>query len=166
MKHVIFAVTLIACMNIHAQNVKVKSNGFVRVYNLQGKKIGKGKIHKVSETSLQLFRHGETMEFMVDDIGRIKTKRSGGNNVLVGAATGATAFAIVGIATADPDAWIFGYNRGEGALSGAIFGGTAGAAIGGISILFKNSKSFEINGDSEKWKGFTEHLTFQESDSK
>lgn len=155
MKHVFFALTLIACMNLQGQQDWVKSNGFVRVFDLQGKKIGKGKILKVTETSLQLIRQGNTKEFMFADIGKIKTKRSGGNNVLVGAATGATAFAIVGIATADPDAWIFAYNRGQGALSGAIFGGMAGSALGGISILFKNSKSYAINGDQEKWKAFT-----------
>ena len=51
---------------------------------------------------------------------------------------------------------LFGYSVGEGAAVGALLGGTAGAAIGGITILFKNSKSYEINGDKKKLIAFKE----------
>ncbi len=156
MKNLILVITLILSINVCAQNGLENTNVFVRVYDLQGKKISKGKILSISETSLQLNRKGESMNIPVESIGSIKTKRSAGNNVLFGAATGATTMAILGAATADPDAWIFGYTAGEGAATGALLGGTAGAAIGGITILFKNSKSYEINGDKVKLKAFTE----------
>jgi len=156
MKNLILVITLILSSNVCAQNGLENTNVFVRVYDLQGKKISKGKILSISETSLQLNRKGESMNIPVESIGSIKTKRSAGNNVLFGAATGATTMAILGAATADPDAWIFGYTAGEGAAAGALLGGTAGAAIGGITILFKNSKSYEINGDKVKLKAFTE----------
>ena len=81
MKNLIFAITLILSINVCAQNEFENTNIFVRVYDLEGEKIGK--------------------------------------------------------------------SRGEGA---------AGAAIGGITILFKNSKSYEINGDMEKWKAFKEMI--------
>jgi hypothetical protein len=32
--------------------------------------------------------------------------------------------------------------------------GTPGAAIGGLTILFKKSNTYSINGDSTKWKKF------------
>tara|TARA_B100001059_G_C17541187_1_gene430513 strand:- start:146 stop:628 length:483 start_codon:yes stop_codon:yes gene_type:complete len=158
MKNLIFAITLILSINVYAQNEFENTNIFVRVYDLDGKKIGKGKILSISETSLQLYRKGESVKVKVNGIGSIKTKHSAGNNVLVGAATGATTMAILGAATAEPDAWILGYTAGEGAAAGAFLGGTAGAAIGGITILFKNSKSYEINGDIEKWKAFKEMI--------
>jgi hypothetical protein len=158
MKSLIFVITLILSINVYAQNELENTNIFVRVYDLQGKKIGKGKILSISETSLQLYRKGESVKVMVDGIGSIKTKHSAGNNVLIGAATGATTMAILGAATADPDAWISGYTTREGAAAGALLGGTAGAAIGGITILFKNSKSYEINGYMEKWKVFKEMI--------
>ncbi|WP_223552282.1 hypothetical protein [Aestuariivivens sp. NBU2969] len=158
MKNLIFAITLILSINVCAQNEIENTNVFVRVYDFQGKKIGKGKILSISETSLQLYRKGESVKVMVNGIGSIKTKHSAGNNVLVGAATGATTMAILGAATADPDAWIFAYTAGEGAAVGALLGGTAGAVSGGISILFKNSKSYDINGDMEKWKAFKEMI--------
>ena len=155
MKNLIFAITLILGINVCAQNVYENTNVFVRVYDLQGKKISKGKILSISETSLQLNRKGESVKIPVISIGSIKTKHSAGNNVLVGAAIGATSMAILGAATADPDAW-FGYTAAEGATGGALFGGATGAAIGGITVLFKNSKSYEINGDKEKLKAFKE----------
>ena len=158
MKTLIFVITLILSINVCAQNEFENTDVFVRVYDLQGKKIGKGKILSMSETSLQLNKKGNSLTIPVSDIGSIKTKHSGGNNVLIGAATGAAVMAVLGAATADPDACILGYTAGEGAAVGAILGGTAGAAIGGITILFKNSKSFEINGELEKLIAFKEMI--------
>ena len=158
MKTLIFIITLILSINVCAQNEFENTDVFVRVYDLQGKKIGKGKILSISETSLQLNKKGNSLTVPLANIGSIKTKHSGGNNVLIGAATGAAVMAVLGAATADPDAWILGYTAGEGAAAGAILGGTAGAAIGGITILFKNSKSFEINGELEKLLAFKEMI--------
>ena len=157
MKNLIFAITLILGINVCAQNGFENTNLFVRVYDLQGNKIGKGKILSISETSLQLNRKGESVEIPVSSIGSIKTKRSAGNNVLIGAVIGATSMAILGTATADPDdGW--GWTAAEGAAGGALGGALGGAAIGGITILFKNSKSYEINGDKAKWKAFKEMI--------
>ncbi|PIB38541.1 hypothetical protein [Maribacter sp. 4G9] len=158
MKYVLLSLTLILCLNIAAQNSIKAKNGFVRVYNVQGKKIGKGKILNISETSLQLIRHGETTSFTVNEIGKVKTKRSGGNNVLVGALSGAVTFAIIGVASNDPDSQILRLSNGEAAVAGAFVGGTLGTGIGVISLLFKNSKTFEINGDIEKWNVFKEMI--------
>ena len=107
MKNLIFAITLILSINVCAQNEFENTNIFVRVYDLDGKKIGKGKILSILETSLQLYRKGESVKVMVNGIGSIKTKHSAGINVLVGAAIGATTMAILGAATAEPDAWVF-----------------------------------------------------------
>ncbi len=160
MKNLIFVITLILSINVCAQNGFENTNVFVRVYDLQGKKIGKGKILSISETSLQLNRKGESMEIPVSSIGSIKTKRSAGHNVLVGAVIGASTMAFLGAATADPDAWlILPRTAGEGAAAGALLGGTVGAVIGGITILFKNSKSYEINGDKVKWEEFTTDIS-------
>lgn len=156
MKNLLFVIALLLSITINAQEVTKKANIFVRVYDLQNKKISKGNITSISETSLHLNRNGEYVKIPVNKIGSIKTKHSAGNNVLIGAAGGAIPMAILGAATADPDAMIFGYTAGEGAAAGALFGGTIGAAIGGITILFKNSKSYIINGDELKLKEFKE----------
>ena len=162
MKNLIFVITIIFSVNVYAQNpndtVRTEiqnTNAFVRVYDLQGKKIGKGRILLISESSLQLNNYDI---IPVSSIGFIKTKRSAGNNVLVGTLVGAAPMAILGAMTADPDALIFGYTAADGAAGGALLGGIAGAAIGGISILFKNSQTYIISGNKELWQSFKESI--------
>ena len=158
MKNLFFVIALILGINISAQVGTEKTNVFVRVYDLQGKKISKGNIFSISDTLLQLKGKIEPIKIAANSIGLIKTKHSGGKNVLIGAISGATFFAILGAATADPDALVLGYSAGEGAASGALLGGISGAAIGGITILFNNSATYIINGDELKWKAFSEMI--------
>ena len=148
----LFAITLFFCVNVSAQNDLESINVFVRVYNLEGKKINKGKILSISETSLQLNNDGL---IPLSTIGFIKTNRSAGHNVLVGALIGAVPFSVNGAVTADPDAFL-GNTVAEGAAGGALIGGIVGSAIGGISILTKINKTYIINGEKVKWKAFKE----------
>ena len=157
MKTLIFAITLILSFNIQAQEGTRKSNIFIRVNDLQGKKINKGRIISDNGTALYLGKGDKTVTIPIDQIGLVKTKHTAGNNILTGAAIGATALGAFGIATADPDAWL-GYSAGEGAAFGAVIGGIAGASLGATTILFKNAKTYEINGDNLKWKEFKEDI--------
>ena len=145
MKNLFFAIALVLSVNISAQVGPEKANVFVRVYDLQGKKISKGNILSISDTLLQLKGKREPMKIAARSIGLIKTKHSGGNNVLIGAVSGATFLAILGAAAYNPGSWVVG-------------SAAAGAAIGGITTLFKNSKSYKINGDELKWKEFKESI--------
>ncbi len=150
MKNLIFAITLILSINVCAQNGFENTNVFVRVYDLQGKKINKGKILSISETSLQLNRKGE---IPVGSIGLIKMRRSIGHNILVGASIGAT---ITGLLVA-----VLGDNGDVGAvglIAIATVGGAASGALDGIDFLSKKPKSYEINGDKVKWKEFKEMI--------
>lgn len=156
MKNLFFAIALILSINISAQEGTEKTNVFVRVYNLQGKKISKGNIFSISDTSLQLKGKREPVIIDASSIGLIKTKHSGGNNVLMGAATGATALAIFMAASDGPND---GFDPAGAAAVGGFLGGIAGAAIGGLTSLFKKSKSYIISGDELKWKEFKETIT-------
>lgn len=158
MKNVILAIALILSMNVFAQTGSEISNVFIRVYNLEGKKIAKGKILSILGSSIQLTRKNELQEIPLNRIGSIKTKHSAGNNVLIGTAVGASVMAVAGASTAEPDEFL-GYTAGEGAAGGAILGGAAGAAFGGITILFKRSRKYVINGDKEKLKAFKEGIS-------
>ncbi len=156
MKKLVLIITLILSVNVCAQNDLEEANVFVRVYDLQGKKISKGKILSISETSRQLIRKRKSINIPLDNICSVKTKHSTGNNILIGASIGATIMAIIGVVTADPDAWLG--SADIQATMGAILGAPIGAAIGAITVLFKNSKSYEINGDKEKRKAFKEMI--------
>jgi hypothetical protein len=135
-------------------NMYAQKSIFVRVFDLSGKKINKGHVFTVTDTSLQLKGKSVPVNIPVRSIGFIKTKHSAGNNVLIGSIVGVSSLAILGVASAEPDAEIAGYTALEGAGAGAIVGLPVGAVIGGLTSLFKNSKSYLINGDVTKWKAF------------
>ncbi len=160
MKNLVFAISLILSLNAFTQNSIENTGRFVRVYDLQGKKIAKGIIYSISESSLQLIRNESSFEVPLSEIGSIKTKRSAGHKVLVGATIGATTMAIAGAATSNPESWPNDWTVGEGASAGAFIGGIAGALIGGLTGIShsKNSKSYEINGDKAKWQAFKEMM--------
>ena len=157
MKNLVLAIALILSFNICAQNELVNTKLFVRVYDVQGKKIAKGKIHSISETALLLKSKEGPIEIPLSAIGTIKTKRAAGNNVLTGAAIGATTVAIFGVATSN-DGEFLSWSAEDGAMGGALAGGIIGTVIGGITIPFKNSKSYEIDGDKTRWKAFKEMI--------
>lgn len=126
---------------------------FVRVYDLNGKKIHAGHVLAVTDSSIQL-KANEIRTIDVREIGYIKTKRSAANNLVIGSLIGATAFAIAGAASAEPDAILLPYSAGEGAILGTFLGLPFGAAVGGLTIPFKKSKTYLISGDLIKWKIF------------
>ena len=157
----VFVISLIFCANLFAQNETASHNVFVRVYNLQNKKIGKGKILAITESSIQLIRGKKIDTIAARNIGLIKTKRSGGHNVLIGAATGA---AIMGVFVASDTNEDNAFISVEGdILVGAIMGGTVGAVLGGITVYTKNTVTYEINGKVSKWNDFmTSMLTYKD----
>jgi hypothetical protein len=135
MKIIFLLLLITVCFCGHAQKLP-----FVRVYDLAGKKINKGHVRGVTDTTL-LFKAGS---MRVQDIGSIETKHSVGNNVLIGSLVGMTTFAIIGA----------GYAEADGAAAGAAGGLVWGALIGGLTGAFKNSKKYFINGDTTNWKTF------------
>lgn len=151
-------IALILSMNVFAQTGSEISNVFIRVYDQDGRKIAKGKIQSISASSIQFISKNDLHEIPLNRIGSIRTKHSAGNNIGIGAVVGAATMGSIGASTADPDDFL-GYSAGEGAAGGALLGGIGGAAIGGITILFKRSRTYSINGDEEKLKAFKKALS-------
>lgn len=131
---------------------------FIRVYDLEGKKINKGTISSISENGLILNLRGETTEIPVSTIGIIKTKRSGGHNVATGAAIGAGALALAGVLDGDNEPGIFSLTAGEKGLLGLIAGGIVGSAVGGITIIFKKPETYRIDGLEINFSNFREDM--------
>jgi len=133
---------------------------FVRVYDLSGSKIGKGFVFNATDTSLQIERGGpDPITLSFHDIGTIKTRRSAGHNLLVGAIAGAAPFAILGALSADPDAKFIRFTAAEGAEVGALLGFALGGIIGGMTALFKNPQTFVIKGDLVRWRAFQQYIS-------
>lgn len=158
-KGMLFLFLLLFSLSSYTQDNTQNVEEFVRVYNLDGKKIGKGNINFINDTIIKIRKGGRIESIKIKDIGIIKTKHSAGHNVLIGAAIGGGTLGVLGAATADPDAWILGYSAPEGFAGGLVIGGTAGAALGGITALFKTSNTYLINGDLEKLKLFMEMIS-------
>lgn len=147
MKYLILILTLSLCFASNAQEKKVKSNAFLRVYNLKGIKIAKGKLVSTDEFHLQLKRKKKLITIPLDSIGSIKTKRSFGNNILVGSSIGAGTIILLSIGSRESP--VEGYT-GIGTL---IFAGV-GAGFGAITSIGKNPRIFEIHADKVKWEAF------------
>ncbi|APG59893.1 hypothetical protein [Christiangramia salexigens] len=158
MRDLVLAFALLFSLYVTAQERSKYPEVFLRVYDQQGKKIAKGRILTLNANSLELQRKKMNQHIPVSGIGYIKTRHAPGNNVLIGATAGATTLAIAGVASADPDAFIFGYNEGEGAAAGAIVGSIVGAAFGGLTALFKRSKTYQITGKDSQWIRFLEDM--------
>lgn len=152
MKNLILVLALLLSNNLIAQNDTKYSNVFFRVYDLEGNKIAKGKTLAISESSLKVKTNDKPIEIPIANIGFIKTKRSGGNNVIVGAGIGAT---VGSFTTVSND----GGPQEAMPLPGAIAGAAVGTAVGGITILFKKSKTVQIGGDYINFLEFKRLMT-------
>ena len=148
---------LIFSLNMTAQNETEKSGMFIRVYNMDGKKINSGKFLFTNDSVLGIKRGNKLDQIQITSIGSIKTKRSAGHNVLVGSAIGGGFVAILGAASSDPDSFL-GWSAGEGIAAGFILGAPVGAAIGGITTFFKSPNTYIIEGDIVKMKLFADSI--------
>ncbi|MGB5169798.1 hypothetical protein [Eudoraea sp.] len=93
------------------------------------------------------------MTIEVSRIGLIKTKRSAGHSIFLGAVIGAGTGAILGLATGGEDEF---WGQGDGAAGFGLIMGTMGSGIGAITEIFKKSDTYDIRGDTIKWKAFRE----------
>ena len=130
-----------------SQNDSIKSKHkfpFIRVYDLDGKKIAKGKIEKITDSVIFFEKKNNPIHF--NNIGFIKTKRSGGNNFAVGAAIGGGVFLYPAL------------DEGGYFIYGIAGGSIIRAAIGGIVAVTKKSIKYEINFDENNFLDFKKSI--------
>ena len=127
-------------LNMVAQKGTENKGMFLRIYNMEGKKINKGHFRFINDSILGIWRYKKLVQLHVRDIGKIKTKRSAGNNVLVGSLIGGTTLAIVGAATSEqktetgyfPYLGTYEYTTGNSPGDGAAIGGFTGILGGSL----------------------------------
>lgn len=158
MKYLLITIALFLCVNITAQELPKKSKIFVQVYNNEGEKIAKGKILNITDDALILKKGSSTITVPSSEISYLKTKRSNGHNVLLGATGGSLlGLAIVSSESGKSNSGFGGVAKGL-AYAGAIVVVLVGTGVGYLTTLFKNSKQYIIDGDAQKWKGFMEDM--------
>lgn len=155
----VLALAMLSCTTFHAQKEKKKSAPFVRVYNLTGEKISKGRITEITDSSLVVSRGEKSLNIELSKIDIIKTKRSAGNNILWGAGIGAGTGLIAGAIEGESEG-IFGTTVPveENIVIGTLVMIPVGTAIGAITILFKKPKTFSIVGNPSNLKVFKEAM--------
>jgi hypothetical protein len=133
--------------------VDAQKRTYIRVYDEVGKKIFRGFIQRVSDSSLTILDGSKkTVEVPASMITSLRLKRSFGHTVLITSLIAGGTMAIMGAASADPDAWIFAYGAAEGALMGLVAGGVSGAALGSIISGTQKRPIFKIDRNPENWK--------------
>ena len=158
-KILVLALSILTCTTFYAQKEKNKAAPFVRVYDLNGTKISKGRISGITDSSLVLNRGENPFNIEISKIGFIKTKRSAGNNILWGAGIGASTGLIAGAIEGESEGYFGAPIPAEQNIVEAMLAMTAfGTAVGAITVLFKKSKTFSIEGKYSNLKAFQEAM--------
>src|SRR5688572_17085038 len=128
---------------------------FIRVFDLNGKKISKGFIHDMSDSSITVLDN-KNREVIIPAgmVGTLKLRRSFGHTVLVSTVIAGATFTVVGaVAGGTLIFWYGGYAAvAEGAAVGIVAGTAAGAATGSIIAGTRGRPVFNIEGREENWK--------------
>ncbi len=142
-------------------SVAAQKSVFIRVYNLAGYKIMKGKFAGTTDSAVLIYKDTGIVAISFTSIGYIKTKRSLGHNMAICAVVGAVPLAIAGAAEGEPavnDGTLEGDlhdalnpTPAEGGVSGLFVGGVLGAATGAAITAFTKHTIFTINGNLNNW---------------
>lgn len=163
-KSIVVLFVLVFSLNLSAQNEQNDTRTFIRVFNIEGKKINKGHFQFINDSILGIRRDKKLFQIHIREIGKLKTKRSVGYNFLIGASSGSVAGIILGSINPPTDSsggtftWAGG-STGEELASGLTVGLISGTIVGGVSALFKNSTTFIIDGDINNLKLFSHAIS-------
>jgi hypothetical protein len=141
MRIFILFIILIFSLSSYSQGAPETNSIFIRVYDLDGKKIAKGKRYTISDSTITFLKRNNVI-VNLNEIGSIKTRRSAGNFLLLTSALGGGFGLLSNLANDD--------NMGTNMLSGVALG----AGIGLITLPFKKSDTQIINADQTQWNAF------------
>ena len=147
----IFSILFIVCV-LHTVPYKTFAQVYLRLYDSTGKKIGKGYISAVSDSTVQL-KSAIVRTINIRQVQYIKTKLSCGSSVLKGSIAGLMCSLLIikfnGV-PADADTNSVFITKQQGII--LIAGTATGTLIGFISGITQKRQKIFINGNPEKWK--------------
>ena len=140
------------------QFAEAQKPAFFRVYNTHGKKVNKGSVFELSDSSLTLTRKNIFVETAVPEIDVIKSKRTTGHRVMI------TTLKVVGIAFFVA-ATVFALSH-DGPRTSTINSGAGKTKNGNLKNPMpktapKPEKKYKVNADAEKWQEQRKLLFYQ-----
>ncbi|MFH4967753.1 hypothetical protein V8G61_06055 [Gaetbulibacter sp. M240] len=153
LKLIILGLLITSNVYAQAQETGKPYKGFLRVSSQTGDIIEKGRFLYVNDSLVALKKGKKVTTINKSLIGFIKTKRSGVNNVVIGAVAGGTLGVALGVGTSDPDSWV-GYSASEGAFAFGLLGTLGGGLLGGLLNLVKDPMVIMISGNEANWQTF------------
>lgn len=151
-KNIILSILVFSLFNSYCQkNEKITKSKkvFVRIFN--EKKIHSGTLVQTTDSSMFIIEKHKSVEVPLSQIKTIKLKRSFGHTILITTLIGGAVVAILGAASAEPDALILAYTAGEGALAGLILGSGSGIVVGSIIAGTKSRPVFNVTQNRVNW---------------
>lgn len=161
MKIFFLLLTIYFSQNVNAQKT------FMRVYQIGTLQTIRGFYAGFTDSAIIIFSHRQNDIIFYNDILEIRTRRSGGHNILLGVVSGIVAGTITGMATykkpapqppVDPNCTLcpifnyeFSFTQGEAAIAGGFLGSVGGLAAGGIISLTRKKNTFRVAGNFTNW---------------
>jgi hypothetical protein len=130
---------------------------FVRIFNLEGHLIARGNLIATTDTSVIIQEHKKQVEIPVTQIGFIKTARTFGSAVGIGAGVGFFIGTVVGAAASgDGDGGnsneYYQFEESMNIAGGMVLGTAGGAVLGTIISATQKRRRVEVNGDVNAWR--------------
>jgi hypothetical protein len=150
MRKVLYLLLLIIIFN---STLEAQKKTYMRFYTVAGKKFESGFYGGSTDSSIAVYKNKEKIEIAVSKIGVIRTRRSLGHSMLVGAAIGGVPLGLIGVASGEepqPGSY-YTFTSGQQLKLGLFLGGIFGAAIGSLIHGFQKRTAFIINGSSVRW---------------
>jgi hypothetical protein len=159
------------------QQAHAQKKTFMRVYQTGKLKTVRGFYAGFTDSAIIIFSHQQSDTIFYSGIQQIRTRRSGGHNILLGVVSGFVAGTITGLATykkpapqppPDPNCGLcpilnyeFSFTQGEAAFAGGFLGSVGGLAAGGIISLARKKITFPVAGNFTNWLSLRKILETQ-----
>jgi hypothetical protein len=122
----------------------------------------KGYFVRTGDSALVLVKGKDSIQLNYRNIQSVKTGKSTGHDIFLGAVIGASAGTVIGLAgyqKPEPNTvYFFDYGPGFDATLGLLTGATLGAVVGGVYAVLKHRERFEVKGLYENWMALKEKL--------
>ena len=154
MRYFFLEILLLLAFQTYSRNqdsARLDKKIFIRLYGREHNKIGKGDLLYGNDSIIRIARGHKEISFPVYEISFIKTRRSAGHTILVGAAIGTGVGIILGAASNNSNS----DETSAASFDLAFAAGMApfvGTICGGIAAGLRKKETIQINGDIEKWK--------------